>query len=66
MADFKVSAERIELFDHPNAERLQVAKVGMFSLVVGKGQYQDGDVVVFAPKRAILPEEILTLVDCHI
>lgn len=58
MADFAVSAERIELFPHPKADRLQIAKVGMFSLVVGKGQYSDGDVVVFAPKRAILPEEI--------
>lgn len=58
MADFKVSAEKIELFDHPNADRLQIAKVGMYSLVVGNGQYEDGDIVVFAPKRAILPEEI--------
>ena len=58
MADFKVSAERVEILPHPTADRLEIAKVGMFSLVVGKGQYVDGDIVVFAPKRAILPEEI--------
>lgn len=58
MADFKVSAEKIELFDHPNADRLQIAKVGMYSLVVGKGTYENGDIVVFAPKRSILPEDI--------
>lgn len=58
MADFSVTVERVELFPHPKADRLQIAKVGMFSLVVGAGQYTDGDLVVFAPKRAVLPEEI--------
>lgn len=58
MAEFKVSPEIVEIIPHPNAERLEIAKVGMFSLVIAKGQYVDGDIVVVAPKRAILPEEI--------
>ena len=58
MADFKVSAERVEIFPHPSADRLELAKVGMYCLVVQKGAYEDGDIVVFAPKRSILPESI--------
>ena len=59
MADWKVSAERIEMFAHPNADRMEVAKVGMFQLVVAKdNNYRTGDLVVFAPKRSILPLEI--------
>lgn len=58
MAEFKVSAERVELFLHPNAERLEIARAGEFGFVVGKWQYKNGDIVVFAPKRSILPEEI--------
>ena len=34
MATWKVSAERIRLFPHPKADRLQLAKAGMFQLVV--------------------------------
>lgn len=57
MADWKVSAERISLFPHPNADRLLVAAVDVFPLVVGKDNgYEDGQIVIFAPKRSVLPE----------
>lgn len=61
MADWRVSAERIEVFPHPDekVERLEVARVGLFPLVVNKANgYKDGDIVVFAPKRTILPEDL--------
>ena len=59
MADWKVSAERLEIFDHPNADSLHIAKVGMFQLVVGKANgYKTGDIVVFAPKRSVLPTDL--------
>lgn len=61
MADWRVSAERIEVFPHPDetVESLEVARVGLFPLVVNKANgYKDGDVVVFAPKRTILPEDL--------
>lgn len=57
MADWKVSAERIKLFPHPNADRLLVAAVDTFPLVVGKDNgYEEDQIVVFAPKRSVLPE----------
>lgn len=59
MAIWKVSAERAEIFPHPNSDRMDLCKVGMFQLVVAKSNgYQTGDVIVFAPARAVLPPDL--------
>lgn len=59
MALWKVVADHIKLFPHPNSDRLLVGKVGKFQVVVSKENgYKDGDLVVFAPERSVLPEEI--------
>ena len=58
MSEFKVFADKIELFPHPNADRMQLGRVGTYQVVVGKGLYTSGDVVVFAPKRSILPASV--------
>lgn len=55
MADWKVSVEEVEIFEHPNADKMEIARVGMYGLVVGKGQYITGDKVIFVPKRSIIP-----------
>lgn len=54
MSKFKVSRERIALFKHDGADKLEIGKVGSYQVVVGKGQYNDGDVVVFAPEKSML------------
>lgn len=54
MASWKVSKEIIEVFDHPNAEKLQLGKVGTYQVVVQKGLYNGGEAVVFAPEKSIL------------
>ena len=56
MSQRQVIKEHARLFPHPNAERLALCKVGPFQLVVRKGQFQDGDLIVVAPKDALLPE----------
>jgi len=59
MAIWKVSAEHIEIFPHPNADKMKIARVGMFQLVIGKDNgYKNNQIVVFAPKMSILPSEI--------
>lgn len=61
MADWQVAPERIEIFPHPDADviNLQVARVGMFPLVINKSSgYKSGDIIIFAPKRTILPEDL--------
>jgi hypothetical protein len=58
MSEWKVIADKIEIFPHPKADKMELGKVGTFQVVVGKGLYKTGDIVVFAPKRSILPEDL--------
>ncbi|MEZ4410275.1 MAG: hypothetical protein R3A52_27920 [Polyangiales bacterium] len=38
---------------------MQIGKVGMYQVVVARSNgYRDGDLIVFAPVRAILPEDL--------
>jgi RNA ligase (TIGR02306 family) len=58
MSQWKVSKEKIELFVHPNADALEIGKVGTYQVVVQKGLYKDGDEVVFAPEKSVLTGDI--------
>lgn len=59
MAQWQVVAAPIELFPHPTSDKLQVGKVAQFQVVVSKENgYLNGDVVVFAPERSVLPEDL--------
>lgn len=55
MAERQVIKERVQLFPHPNAERLELVKVGTFQLVVRRGELHEGQAVIVAPERALLP-----------
>lgn len=62
MSEFAVTIERIgEVCHHPNADRLDLAKVeGMsFQFIVGRDQYKVGDLVVYFPIDSLLPQEII-------
>lgn len=58
MSNWKVSKERIELFVHPNADALELGKVGSYQVVVQKGLYTTGDEVVFAPEKSVLTGQL--------
>jgi RNA ligase (TIGR02306 family) len=58
MAQWQVVRENIELFPHPNADALELGKVGQFQVVVQKGLYSSGDVVYFAPRHSLLPDSL--------
>ena len=58
MAIWKVFSTQIKLLPHPNADRMEIVQCDLNQLVVGKGQYKDGDIIVFAPERAILPDDL--------
>lgn len=49
--------------EHPNADRLKLAQVGGFQVVVGEDT-QDGDVVLFFSSELQLSEEYATANDC--
>jgi len=58
MATWRVVADRIRLMPHPKADRLMVGNVGGFQIVVPVGAHEEGDVVVFAPERSLLPDDL--------
>jgi RNA ligase (TIGR02306 family) len=59
MSNFAVNLARLEIFPHPNAERLELAQVGLFRAVVVKGQYETGDIALYIPESSILPDELI-------
>ena len=60
MATWQVFKDRIEIFPHPNAEKLELGKIGTYQVVVQKGIYTTGDEVVFVPEKSLLSGRILT------
>jgi RNA ligase (TIGR02306 family) len=59
MSNFKVIKTNIEIFDHHNADSLNIGKVGSFQVVVQKGLYKGGEEVIFAPEKSVLTGVLL-------
>jgi len=59
MSSFAVTAERLTIHPHPNADALELAQVGLYRAVVGKGIYETGDWSIYIPEQAILPESLI-------
>ena len=49
----------ITVSEHHNADRLEIARVRGYQCVVGKGQFQDGDLVAYIPEQSIVPDKII-------
>lgn len=58
MAEWKVSKEIVDIKPHYNANNLEIALVGESQLVVQKGDYKTGDILVFIMEKSILPYEL--------
>lgn len=59
MAETFVEVVQIgDVSPHPNADRLEVATVGGYQVVVGKGTFVAGDVAAYFPPNILLPEEL--------
>lgn len=59
MSTFEVTIEKITVFPHPNADRLALARVGLYNIVVGKDNWNTGDKVLYIPEFAVLPQELI-------
>lgn len=60
MSSLIVSLSRItEIIPHPNADRLDIAKIKGWQCIVAKGQQKVGDLVVFIPPESIVPAKII-------
>lgn len=59
MSELKVQVVSIdEILEHPNAERLELARIAGWNCVVRKGEYKAGDKVVYIPIDSVLPGEL--------
>ena len=62
MDDFECPIVRVEIFEHSNADSLEIARVGGeggFTCVVGKGSFETGDRAVYIPEGGIVPDDVL-------
>lgn len=56
-SNFKVPLTKIlKIENHPGADRLDIATVYGFHVIVGKGQYKVGDEIIYCPIDSILPQ----------
>lgn len=63
MSKFAVTIESIsKIYPHPNADRLELAQIdGMaYQFIIGKGQFHEGDLVVYFPIDSLLPPTVVS------
>jgi len=59
MATFECKVYELTIEEHPNADAIELARVGDYLCIVGKGQFHTGDLGVYIPEAAIVPEWLL-------
>jgi len=58
MSDLIITPVQVEAIKpHPNADRLELAVVGGWEIITGKGNYQPGDTVVHIPPDVMVPRK---------
>lgn len=59
MSTLRVTAEVLTVHEHPNADALELAQVGLYRAVVAKGAYRTGDAAVYIPEQSVLPPDLI-------
>ncbi|MFF4801769.1 RNA ligase (ATP) [Streptomyces sp. NPDC001351] len=59
MSTLRVTAEVLTVHEHPNADALELAQVGLYRAVVAKGAYRTGDAAVYIPEQSVLPTGLI-------
>lgn len=59
MSSLRVTVERLIIHEHPNADALELAQVGLYRAVVAKGHYATGDYALYIPEQAVLPGDLI-------
>ena len=60
MATFEAKVYRLEIEEHPNADAIELAKVGDYRSIVRKGDFKTGDLGVYIPEAAIVPDWLIS------
>ncbi|WP_405178847.1 RNA ligase (ATP) [Nocardia sp. NBC_01377] len=59
MSTLRVTVEELVVHPHPNADRLELAQVGLYRAVVAKGAFVSGDHALYIPEQAVLPDPLI-------
>ncbi|MGW2048138.1 RNA ligase (ATP) [Streptomyces sp. NPDC001858] len=59
MSTLRVTAEVLTVHEHPNADALELAQVGLYRAVVAKGAYRTGEAALYIPEQSVLPTELV-------
>jgi RNA ligase (TIGR02306 family) len=59
MSTLRVTAEVLTVHEHPNADALELAQVGLYRAVVAKGAYRTGEAAVYIPEQSVLPSGLI-------
>ena len=59
MSSFNVEAHSLVVLPHSNADALELAQVGGYLSVVRKGEFVTGDLAIYIPEAALLPDALL-------
>lgn len=59
MSTLRVTAEVLTVHEHPNADALELAQVGLYRAVVAKGAYRTGEAAVYIPEQSVLPADLI-------
>ncbi|MEU1039774.1 RNA ligase (ATP) [Streptomyces sp. NPDC005551] len=59
MSTLRVTAEVLTVHEHPNADALELAQVGLYRAVVAKGAYRTGESAVYIPEQSVLPAALI-------
>lgn len=60
MATFECPVVRVNITDHPNADRLEIAKIEgkAYQSIVPKDKFETGDLAAYIPEDSIVPEDV--------
>ena len=59
MSSFECKVCTVSVEPHPNADRLELARIGGYVSLIPLGKYKNGDKVVYIPEQAVVPEDVL-------
>ncbi|MGW0944677.1 RNA ligase (ATP) [Streptomyces sp. NPDC002623] len=59
MSTLRVTAEVLTIHEHPGADALELAQVGLYRAVVAKGAYRTGEAALYIPEQSVLPAELV-------
>ena len=60
MAEFEVRTYPIIIEEHPNADQLELARIGDYRSIIQKGKFANGDICAYIPEASIVPDDLIT------